>query len=110
MKKVIVMAGPTGSGKDSIIHELIRRYPKTIEFAVNATTRAPRLGEEHGKSYYFFTNDKFKEEMAAGNIPEHYYRSLTDAYYGLYKPDVDERLSRGKILAMQLQIVGVRYL
>lgn len=109
MKNVIVMAGPTGSGKDSIIRELMKRY-SNIDFAVNAVTRAPRPGEEDGVSYHFMSNDRFKSEMEKGNIPEHYYRASIDAYYGTYKPDIDARLAKGKIVAWQGQIVGAKYL
>ncbi len=106
---VFVVAGPTGSGKDSIIRELIARY-KNVEFAVNAVTRAPRPGEQDGVSYHFMTNERFLDEMAKGNIPEHYLRKSINAYYGTYKPDIDGRIARGKIVAWQGQIVGARYL
>jgi guanylate kinase len=108
-KKVVVIAGPTGSGKDSIIQLLMKRY-SNFEFMVNAATREPRPGEQDGVNYHFFTNEKFKEELAAGNIPEHYHREETDTYYGTYKPDLDARLARGKIVLGQLQIVGAKYL
>lgn len=110
MKNVIVLAGPTGSGKDSIIRELIARYPSSIEFAVNATTRAPRPGEEHGKNYYFFDEPTFKKLRDEGVIPEQNYWPKSNAYYGLYKPDLDEKLGRGKIVAFQIQLVGAKYL
>lgn len=110
MKQVVVIAGPTGSGKDSVIKELIRRYPDTFEFAANATTRKPREGEVDGVNYHFITNERFKEELAAGNIPEHYHRPETDTYYGTYQPDIDARIARGKIVASQIQIVGAKYL
>jgi guanylate kinase len=107
---VIVMAGPAGSGKDSIVRELIKRYPNKVEFGVNATSRAPRPGEQHSLNYFFFSNDEFKKEMEAGNIPEHYHRVASDTYYGLYKPDLDRRLAEGKIVGFQIQIVGAKYL
>lgn len=110
MKNVIVMAGPTGSGKDSIIRELMKRYPGKIEFAVNATTRAPRPGEEHGKNYYFFDEPTFKKLREEGVIPEQNYWPMTNAYYGLYKPDLDEKLAAGKIVGFQIQLVGAKYL
>lgn len=109
MKNVFVVAGPTGSGKDSIIRKVIARYPR-VDFAVNAITRPPRPGEVDGVNYHFFTNDHFKKEMELGNIPEHYYRKSIDAYYGTYKPDIDKRLAAGKIVAWQGQIVGAKYL
>jgi len=109
-KSVLVVAGPAGSGKDSIITELIRRYPTRFEFAVNATTRKPREGERDGVNYHFMTNEQFKKELAVGNIPEHYYRPETDTYYGTYQPDIEKRIAGGKIIASQIQIVGARYL
>lgn len=110
MKNIIVMAGPSGSGKDSIIREVMRRYPDKVEFAVNATTRAPRSGEEHGKNYYFFDESTFKRLREEGVIPEQNYWPLSNSYYGLYKPDLDEKLGRGKIVAFQIQLVGAKYL
>ncbi len=108
-KQVFLVAGPTGSGKDTIIREIIKRYPK-VEYGVTAVTRQPRPNEVNGVNYYFLTNEKFEEEMAHGNIPEHYHRKSIDAYYGLYKPDLDERLKRGRIVAIQAQIIAAEYL
>ncbi len=109
MHNVFLLAGPAGSGKDSILDELIRRH-SNIEFAINAVTRAPRPAEVDGKDYHFMTNEKFLKLVADGTIPEHYYRKSIDAYYGLYKPDVDERLARGKIVAVQAQLEAAKYL
>ena len=109
MKNVFAIAGPTGSGKDSIIRRLIARYPR-VAFAVNATTRAPRPQEQHGIQYHFLSKDDFLRYVADGTIPEHYHRPDTDTYYGLYKPDLDAKLAEGKIVAFQIQIVGARYL
>lgn len=108
-KRVFVIAGPSGSGKDSIIQALIKKYPN-IELAVNYVTRAKRTGEEEGRQYYFITNDEFKAKLAQGEIPEHYYRSAIDAYYGCNVSDIDRRIARGKIVAAQLQIIGAKYL
>ncbi len=107
--KVIVIAGPAGSGKDSIIRELVARYPK-FSYVANATTRKPRAGEVDGINYHFFSEDQFKEELAKGNIPEHYFREVTGTYYGTYKPDIDGRIADGKIAVAQVQIVGAKYL
>ncbi|MBU6310657.1 hypothetical protein KGO06_01855 [Patescibacteria group bacterium] len=109
MKNVFAIAGPTGSGKDSIIRGLIARYPRIV-FAVNATTRSPRPQEESGVNYYFLSREDFLTRVDEGQIPEHYHRADTDTYYGLYKPDLDAKLRDGKIVAFQIQIVGARYL
>lgn len=88
----------------------MQRYPDKIVFAVNATTRAPRPGEEHGKNYYFFDEPTFKKLREEGVIPEQNYWPLTNSYYGLYKPDLDAKLAEGKIVAFQIQLVGAKYL
>jgi guanylate kinase len=108
-KQVVVVAGPAGSGKDTIIREIMKRFPNT-DYLVKATSRPPRPNEENGVEYYFMTNDQFQEEMARGNIPEHYYREKTGHYYGTYKPDLEKKLAQGKIVFAQIQIVGARYL
>ena len=107
-KQVVVIAGPAGSGKDTLISGIIKRCPNA-ERMVTATTRGMRPGETSGISYHFMTNERFKAEMEKGNILEHYYRAQTDTYYGTYKPDIDDRIARGKIVLCQLQIVGAKY-
>ncbi len=109
MKQVVAIAGPAGSGKDSVIRGILARYPNTV-FLTNATTRTPRPGEAHGVNYYFLTNDEFKKELEAGNILESYHRPDTDTYYGTYKPDIEKKLAEGKIAFSQIQIVGAKYL
>ena len=108
-KNVVVIAGPAGSGKDSVIKGILARYPHTA-FGITATTRAPRPGEVDGVNYFFFSNERFLDEVAKGNIPEHYHRKDTDTYYGLYKAALDELIAKGKIVLYQIQIVGAKYL
>lgn len=108
-RQVVVIAGPAGSGKDSIIKGILSRFPNTTR-TITATTRTMRPGEKNGVDYRFLTNKRFKEELKAGNIPEFYHRKETDTYYGTYKPDLEARIADGKIVLCQLQIVGAKYL
>lgn len=108
-KQVVVIAGPAGSGKDSVIKEIVKRYPNAV-MATNATTRAPRPSEVDGLHYHFMDNTRFLNEVENGHIPEHYHRAETDTYYGAYKPDLDKRIAEGKIVFFQIQIVGAKYL
>ena len=108
-KHVVVIAGPAGSGKNTILFEIAKRCPNTTHM-VTATTRAPRQGEKDGVDYYFWTRERFEDEMRKGNILEHYYRSETETYYGTYKLDIDEKLASGKVVLAQIQIVGAKYL
>lgn len=109
MKQVVVIAGPSGSGKDSIIRAIMARFPNTA-YLVKATSRPMRPGEVAGENYHFMTNERFLAEIENGNIPEFYHRKETDTYYGTYKPDLDQKLAAGKIVFAQIQIVGAKYL
>ena len=109
LRQVVVIAGPAGSGKDSIIRAIIARHPNAA-FGITATTRLPRPGEENGVHYHFFTKERFLAEKEKGNIPEYYHRAQTDTYYGLYKPGLDKQIAEGKIVFFQIQIVGAKYL
>lgn len=109
MKQVVVIAGPAGSGKDSIVQGILKRCSNAT-LMVTATTRSPRPGEVDGVNYHFMTNEKFLEEQKKGNILEYYHREDTDTYYGTYKPDIDSRIESGKVVFAVIQIVGAKYL
>ncbi len=109
MKHVVVIAGPSGSGKNAILDELLKRLPHS-ERLVTATTRQPRPGEVDGIDYHFFSQERFDREMAAGNIPEHRVVAALNTWYGIYKPDLDEKIGKGKIVVAQVDIEGARYL
>ncbi|MDP3646422.1 MAG: hypothetical protein Q8R25_05025 [bacterium] len=108
MKQVVVIAGPAGSGKDSILKKILRRCPNTTKM-ITAVTRPMRPGEKDGVDYHFMSTARFKDEVKKGNILEHYYRNETHTYYGTYKPEIEARIKSGKIILCQLQIVGSKY-
>lgn len=108
MRQVVIIAGPAGSGKDSIISALVKRYSNVTRM-VTATTRAPRPGEEDGVDYHFMTNERFLAEKEKGNILEFYHRPATDTYYGTYKLDIENRIAAGKIVLCQIQKVGAKF-
>ena len=62
MGKVIIFSAPSGSGKTTIVRELLQRYPQ-FEFSVSATCRAPRGQEQHGRDYYFLTPEAFMQAV-----------------------------------------------
>lgn len=108
-KQIVVIAGPTGSGKDSVIQGILSRFSNCSRL-VTATTRAMRPGEKNGVDYHFLTKEKFRDEMENGNILEYNYRKNLDTYYGTYKPALEQQLSSGNVIFAQVQIIGARYL
>lgn len=107
-KHVIVIAGPTGSGESTITNQIIARYANVVRL-VTATTRHPRLNEQDGIDYYFFTPTQFKEELTKGNILEHTFVPGRDVYYGTYKVDLEKKLQDGKTIIVNPDVVGAKY-
>ncbi len=69
MGQVIIFSAPSGSGKTTIVRELLRRFPR-FEFSVSATCRAPRGAERDGVDYHFLTPDEFREAVRADRFVE----------------------------------------
>jgi len=106
-KKIVVFAGPSGSGKDSIMNKIIEKTNKVVKLTT-ATTRLPRKGEIDGKDYYFISKEEFKKGIKDGVIPE--YNIISGNYYGTYLPDLEKKIKEGKIIFSQIQLIGAKYL
>jgi len=107
-KQVVVIAGPTAVGESTFTHELVEGYENFVKL-VSATTREPRLNEQDGIDYYFFDKEKFFEEIHTGNIIEHTYVANRDAYYGTYKPDLEEKLAKGLNIVANTDPKGAQF-
>ena len=107
-KKILVIGGPTGVGESTITNKIIKKYPIFTRL-VTATTREPRLNEKNGIDYYFFSKNKFLNEVRAGNIIEHTYIKERDVYYGSYKPDLNKKISQGYNIIVNPDAVGAKY-
>lgn len=108
-RNVVVIAGPSGSGKNAVIDTLLARFKK-CSLLINATTRPPREGEKEGTSYYFLTEEDFKKGIDSGDILEYRYVPSLGTYYGTYKPDLEKRIAQGDIVLAHKDIIGARYL
>ena len=108
-KQVVVIAGPSGSGKNAIIDEILKRFPQCVRL-VTATTRPPRPSEQEGIDYYFMSQEQFDSELDAGHIPEHRFVAALNTYYGIYLPDLEKRVQERKIVFAQVDIEGARLL
>lgn len=108
-KQLIVIAGPSGSGKNSIIGEILKKHPNCVRL-VTATTRQPRPGEQNGVDYYFMSQEEFDQALSLGQIPEHRFVPALGTYYGTYLPDLEKKTAAGKIVFAQVDIEGARLL
>ncbi|HSB67522.1 MAG TPA: guanylate kinase [Anaerolineales bacterium] len=100
---LIVISGPSGVGKDTVIQRMIeRKLP--FHFVVTATTRPPRPNEVHGKDYFFFSQRQFAEMIEKGELLEH--AVVYNDYKGIPKAQVRDALASGKDVVMRLDVQG----
>ena len=104
-KQIIIIEGPSGVGKDTIITELISRYPDKFGRPINATTRPMRENESQNNPYLFLTEDEFKKRRQSGDIFEHTIRHGT--YRGMRKSSFDEILNSGKVALRDCDVSGL---
>lgn len=94
-KKIIIIEGPSGVGKDTIIDQLIERYPDRFGKPINATTRPMRENESQNHPYLFLTEEEFLAKRKSGEIFEQTIRHGT--YRGMQKSSFENILNSGKI-------------
>lgn len=105
MKKglLIVVSGPSGTGKGTVCGELLDSTPE-LAYSISATTRAPRAGEVDGKNYYFLTKERFEELIAEGGFLE--YANVYGNYYGTPLVKIQERLAEGDDILLEIDTQG----
>ena len=69
MGKLVIFSAPSGSGKTTIVRELLKRFNR-FEFSISATSRQPRGQEQDGVDYYFLTNDEFRSRVERDEFVE----------------------------------------
>ncbi len=99
----IVISGPSGTGKTSVIKELCKGEP-TLEFSISATTRPPRSDEIDGIDYYFLAQTDFEELIDNGGFLE--WIKYGDHYYGTLKSTVESTIEKGKDLILEIDVHG----
>lgn len=100
---LIVVSGFSGSGKGTIMRELLKKYDN-YALSVSATTRVPRPGEEEGREYFFKSTEEFEKMIAKDELIE--YARYVDNYYGTPRVYVEEQLEAGKDVVLEIEIQG----
>ena len=100
---LIVISGPSGVGKDSVLEEMKSRG-LPFHFVITATTRDPRPDEVDGKDYFFLTEDDFAKMIDEGELLE--YAVVYQDYKGIPKSQVRKALNSGKNVIMRIDVQG----
>jgi guanylate kinase len=104
MPAVLVVTGPSGAGKGTLIHELVERVPG-IEVTVSATTRERRRGEEDGGEYWFLTDEDFLTRVARGEFLEHV-DYVSGHRYGTLRSELERIAANGHVPLLELETEG----
>lgn len=100
---LLVVSGFAGSGKGTIMKELISKYDN-YALSISATTRKPREGEQEGVHYFFKTKEEFEQMIEKGEFLE--YANYVGNYYGTPRAYVEQQLNSGKDVILEIEVQG----
>jgi guanylate kinase len=107
--RLVVLAGPSGVGKSSVVHELRAQYPD-LWFSVSATTREQRPGEQDGVDYRFVTHAEFDRMIARNELLEWANIHRGTHRSGTPRGPIEERLAAGRPALVEVDLQGAREL
>ena len=103
--KLLVLSGPSGVGKGTVLGELMKRR-NDMCFSVSATTRKPREGEVDGVSYFFVSKERFEEMIRNSELLE--YAQFVGNYYGTPRAYVEQQLEKGMNVILDIEVQGAK--
>ena len=101
---LVVVSGPAGSGKTTLVGNLIRNNPGNVRRAITATTRRPRPGETNGCDYHFLAEEEFKSLVDDGQFLE--YTVFNNNYYGTPRQSLEKDIAKGGVVLLVIEVDG----
>jgi guanylate kinase len=103
--RAVVITGPSGVGKGTLIRSLRERRPE-LQLSVSATTRLPRAGETQGVDYHFMSDAQFERHVRDGDFVEH--ADYAGARYGTLRSELETRMAAGAPVLLEIEVQGAR--
>lgn len=101
--KLFVFSAPSGSGKTTIVKEVLNSFPNFV-FSISATTRKKRPNEKDGVDYFFITEKEFLERIEKNEFVE--WEKFYDYYYGTLKSQIDDNIKNGRHTVFEVDVKG----
>ena len=106
--KMVIISGPSGAGKTTLVKQLIAQCPLPLVLSVSATTRPPRPGEQHGVDYVFLADAEFQRRREAGQFLECFEVYGRGYWYGTLRETVSSSLLEGKWVVLEIDVQGMQ--
>lgn len=104
MGKLVIFSAPSGSGKTTIVRELLKRF-SCFEFSISATSRAPRGEERDGVDYYFLTSAEFRARVERDEFVE-WEEVYAGTCYGTLRSEMERIWQKGNIILFDVDVMG----
>ena len=100
---LVVISGLSGVGKSTVVRRLFKIDPG-LEMSISSTTRTPRPGEEHGRHYFFVTQEEFDQRVKQNQFLE--WAKVHGCYYGTPRKFIEQELTQGKVVILEVDVQG----